>query len=338
MIGVVLICWWLIYKKQNLQKKFLLVAGCWLLATFIIALPIGVYFLTNSQDFASRATGVSVFTQESPIKEFGKSLLFHLGMFNFYGDGNWRHNFSGSPLLLWPIGIFFLIGLILSVKESLISLKRKDFSLFIIYFLLLTWFFVMLLPGILTSEGIPHALRAIGVIPVIYIFAAFGAYWLFNKIRKFFKTKYQIIALYLCISILLIVIGFSGFNKYFYQWGKNPEVENAFSKNFVEIGNYLNSLPEDIQKYVIVNQGGVPVPFPDGIPVSAQTLIFIERTKFIQTKSVYLLPKNLEQIKINKRTIIVPLYYDEDLFQKLYLQFPNGELQEKQGVWIYEAM
>jgi len=334
LLAITLICWWLVYKKQNLQKKFLLFALYCLLFTFITALPMGLYFLKNPQDFMGRATGVSVFVQENPVREAGKSLISHLGMFNIRGDSNWRHNFADSPQLLWPIGIFFLIGIVLSIKELVISLKRKTCSMFTVHCLLLSWFFIMLLPGVLSYEGIPHALRLIGVIPVVYVFAGLGAWWLFKKLKSFYKTKNQLIAFYLCLSILFLVLGYSQFNKYFYQWGKNPEVQGAFSKNYVAIGNYLNTLPDNVQKYVIVNQSGVPVPWPDGIPMPAQTLIFIERTKFGQIRSTYLLTEDLNQIKIDKKTVIVPLQYDDDLFSKLLILFPDGKFQEKNGIWI----
>jgi len=165
------------------------------------------------------------------------------------------------------------------------------------------------LPGFLSFEGIPHALRTIGAIPPVFIFAGLGAFWFFEKVKFFFKTKRQKIFFYFCFVLFLISIVFSEFDKYFYQWGKNLEVENAFSKNFVEIGNYLNSLPEDIDKYVIVNQAGVPVPWPDGLPVAAQTPIFIERVKFGKIRSTYILPKDLNKIKIDEKTVIVPLQY-----------------------------
>jgi len=336
-----------IYKKRKLQRKYLSLISLFLIFTFLVALPIGIYFLQNPQDFFGRAAGVSVFAQENPIYEIGKSLILHLGMFNFYGDGNWRHNFAGSPVLLWPIGIFFLIGLVLSIKELISVIKKKGFRFsaeggpaggWHTSGFLIAWFLIMLLPGILSYEGIPHALRVIGVIPVAYILAGLGACWLFRKTKCFFKTKNQVIAFYLCLSVLFLAISCSQFNKYFYQWGKRPETEGAFSKNYVEVGNYLNSLPDDIEKYVIVNQAGVPVPWPDGIPVPAQTPMFIEKAKFGQIRSIYLLPENLNQIKIDKEkgAVIVPLQYDEDLLLKIVIFFPGGKFQEKNGNWIYE--
>jgi 4-amino-4-deoxy-L-arabinose transferase-like glycosyltransferase len=294
LIPLVLLCWYFIYQKQELQKKFLLFTFYFLLFTFIVALPIGLYFLQNPQDFIGRATPISIFATENPIKEFGKSLVLHLGMFNFYGDPNWRHNFSGSPMLFWPVGILFLIGLFYSISQ----IKKIPFGF------LISWWLIMLLPGILTYEGIPHALRTIGVIPVVYIFVGLGAWKVYEFLNRNTAKK---ILLSVAAILFLLAMGISEFNKYFVKWAKNPEVENAFSKDYVEIGNYLNSLPPEIPKYVIVNESGVPVPFPNGIPMPAQTVMFIERIKFGEPRATYLKPEDLEKIKPGKEAIIIPM-------------------------------
>ena len=342
LLPIILIPWWLIYKKpavhtqQNLQKIFILHTSCFILLVFIVALPIGIYFLQNPHDFIGRAAPISIFAAENPIKEFGKSLISHLGMFNFRGDSNWRHNFSGEPELFWPVGILFLIGIALSIKKLIISLKNKTFVLHTSYpLVLLGWFFIMLLPGILTYEGIPHALRTIGVIPVVCIFAGFGFWKIYRWFDKNTRRKRLLLA---AAFLFLLMTGIVEFDKYFNKWGKHPEVRNAFSADYVEIGNFLNSLPAETQKYVIVNRPGVPVPWPDGIPVPAQTIMFIENTKFSSPQSTYLLPENLNQIKINNRkAVIIAMRYDESLFAKIQQKFPEGEIQEKDGTWIYRV-
>ena len=338
LLMIALAGWWLIYKNEKLKKRFLLSTFYLLLSTFIIALPIGIYFLLNPAQFFGRAAGVSILSQGNPIYNLGKSLILHLGMFNFHGDGNWRHNFSGSPELLWPVGILFLIGFILLIKNLIISLKNKNYSLLLSSSFLLSWFFIMLLPGVLSYEGIPHSLRVLGVVPVVYIFSALAAYWLYEKIKISFKTKYLRIGLYACLSILLLSIAIAQFDKYFFQWAKKPETESAFAKNYVKIGKYLNSLPGNIQKYVVVNQGGVPVPYPNGTPMPAQTPIFLERMKFGQIRAIYILPNNLDKIKINKNkeTIVVPLQPNLNLFASLHYKFSAGEIQKKQGVTFYK--
>lgn len=329
----VLILWWLIYKRKNLQKQFIIHASLLMVLIFIVALPIGLYFFQNPQDFASRAAPVSIFSAENPIKELGKSLALHLGMFNFYGDNNWRHNFAGSPQLFWPIGVLFLLGLLISIKDLFSGWKKKDCSTLCVPCFMLSWFFIMLLPGVLTHEGIPHSLRVIGVIPAVYIFAGLGGWWIYEKLKPAVKSK----RLFIVICLLfLFSVGYSGFNKYFCNWAVNPNVKGAFTERFVDIGNYLNSLPSDAQKYVIVNEPGVAVPLQDGIPMPAQTIMFIENSKYGSLQSKYILPENLDQIKIVKDAVIVPMKYDQNLFNELEIIFPQGEIKKINEIVIYE--
>jgi hypothetical protein len=239
-------------------------------------------------------------------------------------------------MLPWLLGIFFVIGVILSIKELIISFKKKNWQSFSTHSLLISWFIFLLAPGFLSAEGAPHALRTIGVIPVVYIFTGLGFFWLISKIKKYYKTRNQILAFYFCISLLFFSVAYYEFNKYFYSWGKNPELNGAFATNYVEIGNYLNSLPDNVKKYVIVNQGGVLVPLNTGLPMPAQTPIFIERAMYGKVRSTYLLPKDLDKIKMENNTVIVPLQYDENLFNQLQLMLPLGQIIKEGGIFIYK--
>ncbi len=302
----------------------------WLLAIIAAALPIGLYFLNNPQDFIGRAGGVSVFAQENPIKALVISTVKTLGMFNIAGDFNWRHNFSGSPQLFWPIGILFLIGIIFSVKESIKSIKIKNYFLFSIFCFLLVWFFAMLLPAILTYEGIPHALRTIGVIPVCYIFAGLGA---FNLYKFLESKKINKSLLFVACLLFLVFCGYSQYDKYFMDWAKQPDVEGAFSKNYVDIGNYLNGLPAETASYVIVNQSGVPV---NNIPVPAQTVIFIQETSNKKQETKYLLPEEINTIEPADKLVVIPLQYDEEIFRTLKKTFPEGKVEFYKSFWLFE--
>ncbi|MGB2761977.1 MAG: glycosyltransferase family 39 protein [Minisyncoccales bacterium] len=333
-IPVVLILWWLIYKKQNLQKQFLLFTFSFLLFTFIIAAPIGFYFLENPENFISRTSGISIFSQPDPVKELGKSLIIHLAMFNIAGDYNWRHNISGSPVLFWPVGILFLIGLFISIKKCLASLKYKKWSSVSGFWFLVSGFFIMLIPGILTYEGIPHCLRCIGAIPFTFIFAGIGGEFVYRKFKNFLKDKKKDWLYYLIIfsSILLVIsFVFTQYYRYFIFWGKNPEVEKSFSKQCVEIGMYLNSVSEETRKYVIINESGPNPPLP------VETIVFIQRTKSKETNTDMVFQDNLRTIKTGKKqTVIVLMDNNEKTIQELQTAFPKGELVNEDTVWVYK--
>ncbi len=326
--------WPVYFKKGFWQYDF------WLVAILIAALPIGLYFLQNPQDFVGRAGGVSIFAQENPIKALVLSTVKTLGMFNIVGDGNWRHNFAGSPQLFWLIGILFLIGFISSIKKLIKSIKEKNILRVIGHWLLVIWFFVMLLPAILTYEGVPHALRCIGAIPISYIFAALGAYVLYKFLYKFVEAKKLNKPLLLVACFLfLFACGYIQYDKYFVDWARQPVVKDAFAKDYVEIGKYLNSICPEVARYVIVNQGGVLV---KGIPMPAQTVMFVEKIENRpasptggKQKIEYLLPKEVDKIKPAEKLVVVPLQYEREIFKKLREKFPEGRVEYHEGFWVF---
>lgn len=325
---------WFLSRAQNLQKKFLFSIFYFLLSIFIVSLPIGFYFLQHPADFASRAAPISVFAQENPLKAFGESFIRHLAMFNIYGDPNWRHNLAGSPQLLWPVGILFIIGIATAIKELIKIIGNKNWSLVIGHWssFLFAWLFIMLLPGALTYEGLPHALRTIGVIPVPYIFAAIGGWQVWQWISA--KNVHKKLLLFFTFFFLFI-LAFAEYNKYFLVWGKSKEVEGAFTKYYVDIGDYLNSLPEGTKKYVIVNEPGVPVPFPNGLPMPAQTVMFIEWRHPEKPQSTYLRPEELDKITSVQQFVVIPMKSDEALFGKLKQKFPKGEIKKEGEISLF---
>src|SRR3989344_6245170 len=147
---------------------------------FIIALPIGLYFLNNPQDFFGRSGQVSIFSADNPLTAAALSIASTIGMFNIAGDFNWRHNYAGSPELFLPVGLLFLLGIWLSIKRFAFEDK-----------LLLSWLAIFLLPNILSIEGNPHALRALGAMPAVMIFSGISLVWLYKKVQKYFNDKIE---------------------------------------------------------------------------------------------------------------------------------------------------
>jgi len=328
LLGVILLLFYVLYKRKNFFKN----AFHLLLAILIISIPIGMYYLNNPASFLGRTGQVSVFAQENPIKAFIQSMLVHLASFNFYGDANWRHNLSTSPQLLISVGILFLVGIFISFRELISSLKQKSYSLSIIHLILISWLLIMTIPAALTYEGIPHALRMIGTIPVAYIFAALGAYQIYNWLKSKMSDKKLLTVV--CLLFLSFLIS-SQFQKYFIDWANNNETKNVFSYDYLKIGNYLNSLSDNVQKIIIVNASGVSVPYPDGLPMPAQSIIFIENAEYGRIRSFYILEKDLNKIEIEEPAVIIPMHYDEELFEKMTSLFPQGIIINENGVITY---
>ncbi len=317
--------WWSIKRDYSherylhLRNEFVRRFALFFLVAFLIALPLLFYFWQNPDDFIGRSGQTSVFEASAPLKEFFKSLGLTLASFNFAGDWNWRHNFAGSPLLFWPIGAFFVVGILKSIIKMFKKLREHGHPS-TLHVLLLSWFFIMLLPSVLTREGIPHALRSIGALPVVLIFAAEGTWWLFETLIHWYREKdihplespYQkehearfIIGV--ALIVLMAAIGISEYDKYFNKWAVQSEVRDAFSADFVDLGKQINQLPKNQPKYVLVNATGALV---DGIPMPAQTVMFITGTYSTEKqreKNVFYILPGEEKFVTQNNAVILPL-------------------------------
>src|SRR3990167_2287305 len=124
--------------------------GLFIFMAFVAALPLLWYYAQNPADFFGRTSAISIFQSPDPLGQFSKNFVKTLGMFNFAGDFNWRHNLAGSPQLWWPVGLLFLIGIWISIKKF----RWPNNFVYL-------WFVAMILQVALSNESLPHALRAI---------------------------------------------------------------------------------------------------------------------------------------------------------------------------------
>lgn len=257
-------------------------AGFWkrtaifLITTIIVAAPIGWYFATTPGSFFGRTAQIAVTAASNPVYDFAVNVAKEALMFNWHGDYNWRQNVSGAPELFWPVGILFLLGIVLTIyfwirrarKKEIAAENEKLFSPFGTL-LALAWLVFGILPAAASDEGIPHALRSILALNPALIFAALGGVWLYRIIKKYWGGAK--LAQLLAIVFVIVVAGW-GYYDYFVVWAQNPNVPGAFSANYVTIGRAINALPADTPKYVVVNAGGV---LERGIPTPAETTMFV---------------------------------------------------------------
>jgi hypothetical protein len=289
----------------------------------LAAAPLFYYYAKNPADFMGRAGQVSIFASQNPIKMLATSTIKTLGQFVVAGDYNWRHNFSGSPEIFWPLIPFFIIGIFYSIFQILKKRNYIDrsYSLLTTHYTLLAAWGAMLLPAIATNEGLPHALRSIGAIPPSYIFTGLGGYLIISRIKNF-KMLFSILIFAFCIAV-----AYFSYKLYFIDWAQNSNVKGAFTQKFVDEANYLKSLPTNIKKYVIVNEDGVPVPYPDGIPVPAETIKFLD---YNNSEITYLKSNQFSELLsqyLQTPSLILPMAYDKNLFGQLKQKYPSGKIE-----------
>ncbi|TSD02075.1 MAG: hypothetical protein Athens071424_199 [Parcubacteria group bacterium Athens0714_24] len=333
--------WPLLKNKKILALVFFVIGVC--LAVY----PLANYYFAHPQDFLGRTSQISIFSAASPILELAKNIIITIGMFLVVGDFNWRHNIAGNPELWWPMAILFLIGIIISVKKI-----RKKEEPVASYWLLVTWLVIMLLPVVISDEGLPHALRSIVVAPVAMIFAALGSVWLIEKISAWLKTqkeKYpekirQLSRIKFELNVLLfaflIVFCINTYKQYFWDWAARPEVASSFNKDMADLGNYLNRAPIGIKKYVIANSDGDS----QILPMQTLPIMFLSDTYLKQKQDekdiYYILPKDIDNFikeANSERSIqIFMMKNDPQLRKKLSEAIPGLFTYTDQNVLIQQ--
>ena len=282
------------------KKKFWTIFAVFGIAAFMAFLPLGIYFLNNPADFLGRTAGISIFSSQTPLKDLGMNILKTAGMFNVFGDFNWRHNISGQTELFWPVGIFFLVGLFFSIKKILVNKKWTSQESAI-----LSWFFISLLPVIVSNEGLPHALRSILAVPAVFIIAAIGGI----KIYELLKSKLNSCWLSVVCCLFLSLLVFEAYFSYFITWGENPNVKNAFDYNDYIISQQLNNIPKETPKYVIVPDAKNIIERDN--PISLQSILFLTDTftdkKRAEKNFHYLTKEQTESEKIPTGSFIISL-------------------------------
>ncbi len=318
----------LMLSYENFLKRYWRQGLVFALAAFIAALPMLYhFFVAHPEDFASRSTAISVFAPEvnhgdlpgTLLKTFGLSLI----KYNFWGDQNWRHNYAPYPILD-PISGFFFLGTFLYLISQTISLlgrrlrhHDRDLRLVRNTFILGT-FFIMLMPEFLTSEGLPHALRAVGTQVPVFLMAGMGAFWVYQKImRSPLQSRVTL------LSFFIIAIGLSAtinVTKYFVFFANNIEQRNAFNEDYTNMATYLMSLPPETKKYIYANAGGTHI--DNGLPVTAESLYFLTYGKV--SNLIFLEPET----KITTPAVIILMRYDDTIAKKILERNPQAEKKD----------
>ncbi|HAI74056.1 MAG TPA: hypothetical protein DCS28_02960 [Candidatus Moranbacteria bacterium] len=272
--GIVYLC----FEKKWLAKNWKAIS-IFIFTAFFCALPILLYFSSHVSDFLARSQSISVFhsSKLSAGQALLKSLGIHLQAFFVHGDNNPRHNYNNQPLI--PAGwvAFFVLGFFISLKEigeNIIAkikfkkniLSRENFKpseLFYPAVLAQSIFWVMLVPGILSIEGIPHSLRIIGTIPGVFLLCVFPIEYILKIYRKMrdssdvvLRTRgvNLILTFMLGLTAVIMVSGFLQVYTYFGLWAKDLRTAGGFERNLYLMGMLIKNLDAHKNNYVITAQ------------------------------------------------------------------------------------
>jgi hypothetical protein len=194
----------------------------------LIASPICLYAASNWETFVGRTSYLLVTTEvikTHSITPLINNLTTSVGLFTQRANGN--DFFVDEPLLDPPVLWLFSLGFFLTLWEFW---KHKKMS----FGLMLSWFFVSLIPAILSS---PNGNRAIGALPAVYFFAAYATDRIAGVIQKF-ATPY---GRTLATTFLIYVMGFTAIGTYISYMGPTRKQPRGFYPETWITSSYLKT-------------------------------------------------------------------------------------------------
>lgn len=310
-------------------------AVVFVVAAFIVAAPMFLDFYRNPSHFFGRANAVSVFSPEINHGNFWGTFAQTVGLslikYNFVGDQNWRHNYPPYAILDPLTGLAFLAGFLYLIPRTLQLLIRrfrdKDRNRELaVNFLFFGWFFAMLAPEFLTDEGLPHALRSIGTIPVVFLIATTPFLWIGER----FKTAQPGMKIAILSSFTFLFAGIGIFNglKYHVFYAENPKQHEAFNENYKNMAQYLLAMPKESKKYVFTDSGGI---LPENhLPIAAQPIAFLTYHRDINLSFVMPDAQNDARSKANDIQVpstVVLMNDNADFISAVREKFPEANIE-----------
>jgi len=265
-------------SKTRVIQTYWKHALAFVFALCVTTAPMVYDFVIHPEHVGSRSGSISVLSPEVNDGDLwgtiSKTVTLSIAKYFVWGDQNWRHNLPPFPILDIVTAIAFAIGIVWSTFRWLhllyrrLRFKERDRELLVISFLL-GWFTIMLAPEFLTNEGIPHALRAIGTQPPVFILAALPFVWLLRQLNS--PRPWKLAPVY--AIILFTVIAMANLVSYYIVWGNASQAKGAFDQIFTEQAYFLNKIPATYSIYVLANGPGQTI--NNGFPVSSAVIEYL---------------------------------------------------------------
>ncbi len=267
-IGLVLLHFYALALKEKWLGAFWKAASVFVVATILIAAPLAIYFANHPGTFNGRSGQVSVFNAPHPATEIGINFWKTVLMLYTRGDGNWRHNFAGRPEVFWPVALFMTLGFFIAVSKALFGAKAEGR---LPYFIALSWLFIGAMPAFLSDESVPHALRAILMVPPVFLLAAIGARSLYSGLARFIHNGVLPAAAVLVLIALTCEAGYT----YFVRWAENPIVPAYFDIWNADLAKEINAYPRSLPKVVAITAQGISF---HHLPMPVASVMYLTKT------------------------------------------------------------
>lgn len=233
-----MLLWEMFIRQKTFDRKKLAMITLFYLPGFLL---FALLIFLNWESFINGYMGVKLtnaqsLTLQESIFRVLRNAFRTLTMLHIEGDIVFRWNIEKAPLIDFVSGIFFLVGILFFIKREK---KYKPYVLLPLFLLPLP----SILPGHPPVE-IPNSPRTMAIIPIVFLFIAYGIDYSGRVISKRFGRNWGIGA----VAAFLVVITILNCYNYFIRYPQQlPNRNLSFGKI---IAAYIDTKPADIPVYV----------------------------------------------------------------------------------------
>jgi 4-amino-4-deoxy-L-arabinose transferase-like glycosyltransferase len=322
MLAFAVVDLWRRWAKRDSVRTWLAVMAVWCGAAVLAGLPMVLYFLHHPADFSGRMNELSVVHRAHPARALWNGTRAAVMQFNVRGDSDWGLNISCAPLLLWPVGLLFVLGVVLAGWKVM---RRGSDAL--AAGLLLVWLMVMLVPTAISGDT--SALRSLGTVTPVFLLAGWAAAWMFERVG--WKSARLVF-----VAAVLATGGVEAY-RYFVVWAHSPGTARDLHAQAVREGLMLNQLSLGTPRYVVVDRDDDDLRLayrnPDGSEIA---LPYTGGVVVLETRQhrapVFLFEDEAAQKQFPPGSVLVQMYPSEDFFARLQRAGVRLHTAERDGV------
>lgn len=203
-------------------------AAIFIASAAVVVAPLAGYAAAHPDQVFAREGQVSIFETEggaNPLSALTKHTALALGMFGWRGDMIARHNLPGRAVFdAWTFAAF-LAGAAVALYRS----RRQAGAAFV-----LIWSAIALLPTIF-AEDTPHFLRAVALLPVLWLIPGLG----FSALLHWRPARWAYALVGLSFALSALATG----RDYFFLYAPSPLTGYYFESAAADLAAEINSRP-----------------------------------------------------------------------------------------------
>lgn len=237
---VLLFISYLILVHRRLARRAAAGLALMLLSAAVLALPLALHFLAVPSDWSARTGQIWACADVPEASACLARLADHgvrtLGMAAFAGDAKSFYNQGAASAVWWPLGLLFYAGLALALW------RWRSYK----HALLVLWWCVMILPGVLSSES-PSFIRTLGAAPAMMTLIGLPVSLLEGKRLSSARGRRLLGWAAAGLGVLVMVQAVTSASNYFRVWAVDPERYYDYNAYAVDTARAAAETPADVE-------------------------------------------------------------------------------------------